>query len=1497
MTSETANNTVDNPSNGGTVGRDEPLTVTALDGASITLDLTDDETLRAWRQAAISGGLPEPGRDRWQQLRAGVVNMWEFDAAEYWTADGRAQFVGGNEQGKSTMMTMTTLTMLTGDLSPRYVDTFGESHRTFRYYLEPTDDPKDRRPTKDQLNRGWTWVEYGRRGENGPEFFTTLLFVQARRTSPTVAKHWITHRGPERIRAGLTLLREQATVPAADLPTLPGLTRHPNGQEYVKTVASVLFGFTDPQRLRTVVELLKTLRTPKLGNRLNPSWVVDRIREALPPLDTSEINELADGWDQLGQLAQDRDDAREAQEAVTAYLRSTWNPWADALLRRAADDLVSAVTILDGVTRERSRAEQQEKKAREECEAAEAAEQENEADRRITTSRRNTLIASRAYHAAAAAGRQVVDLTEQAKRAREDEGERAKTANDARAKAHQADGDFGRALGDLEQTQQELTAQVELAATAGTGAGLPDAAAWAAAHDSQRLLTAIRHRSEHVAHARRRADKVKEATNRHERTLALLADAERREHQRQMAHEAAEGGYESAAQALSDELEAWAAAVSQLERVAPPNAPSRERWLAMVISACEQPRPAQTLARLVRDEWLTPELEPVTAAAITSHNAAAAAIDRAEKLNAEASEVEAEPTPVPTNPHLWQRRTRPTSGPAGAPLWELLDPLPHLTDTQIAGLEAALAGAGLLDAWVTPDGLWAADRDGHEQVLTLATPSDHTDDDRLRAVLTLAEKVQDGQPLAALARTAGWVLDSVIWHKDTIETADTRASGTNQDGARGACVHVASGGSWMTPTTTGRAVPSANGASLLGASARETARARRVSELREQAHKEREDAEEHTRNAERNRELAERLHSLAQAAPDDIALIDAARALASAATELEAAQRDRHDRNQTAEAAEGAKDQAQADLVEYAAEHNLIVARLPETETALHQARLEADRLGFRVSELAREQRNVDGKQLLANQFRAAADEAEHLALVSKSRRENLDVALQAAEDALESTDQELLANAERLDARIEELEDERKKLNIRIRDLGREVVKATSVLETIEDKRREAEESRTEKLAAWWVPVDAGFAAARGIDTGDATRTLSAAVNQVRALRADRRPPRGWPDTTAGTGGDKERDQILNRLRDRLSGQDLVALNNTLHRTGGRTAFIEHDEDTGLPQVRVMVDSSGTTLEPAAAVRALEAKAAELGELHDEQMHEVMQELLSSTFVDHLRAKVKETEKLINDVNVVLSKHPTGTTRTVVRLQRKAVPEHVGGYHVLQRLLTDGIDSPAVQEQVQTFLAGQIRAAQDEGHATGQDWKELVIDNLDYRNWFAVVTEWRVLASAKEGASQKWTELTTARHGQDSGGGKVMTMVQPLLATLATLYQTSQTSPRPLWLDEAFDGLDPGNISSLLGMLVEFDFDFLLAGPKTLVASRHVPCAAVWMVNRAPAPLPGVDLGLWLFAGGTQERLPMAAHTWAPVDSTTAVLASDDENSDGVGSADAHHQHQGLWE
>jgi hypothetical protein len=54
-----------------------------------------------------------------------------------------------------------------------------------------------------------------------------------------------------------------------------------------------------------------------------------------------------------------------------------------------------------------------------------------------------------------------------------------------------------------------------------------------------------------------------------------------------------------------------------------------------------------------------------------------------------------------------------------------------------------------------------------------------------------------------------------------------------------------------------------------------------------------------------------------------------------------------------------------------------------------------------------------------------------------------------------------------------------------------------------------------------------------------------------------------------------------------------------------------------------------------------------------------------------------------------------------------------------------------------------------------------------------------------------------------------------------------------------------------MLRLLVDFDLDFLLAGPAPLVAAAQVPAAAVWIISRAPAPTPGVDLSLMLWLAG----------------------------------------------
>ncbi len=403
--------------------------------------------------------------------------------------------------------------------------------------------------------------------------------------------------------------------------------------------------------------------------------------------------------------------------------------------------------------------------------------------------------------------------------------------------------------------------------------------------------------------------------------------------------------------------------------------------------------------------------------------------------------------------------------------------------------------------------------------------------------------------------------------------------------------------------------------------------------------------------------------------------------------------------------------------------------------------------------------------------------------------------------------------------------------------------------LERAGSDREIAEAERDLALMAWWGPVDAGLAQSRGLPEAT-SRVITHALTQARAARDTLRPT-NWPEAPEATA---EKDSRVNAAWSRVSGSALIELRAVLESSGGRSVTVLDAEETGaLPAVSVLVDSSGTQVDPVEAIARLGEQTDKLAQLHDEKMQEVLVELLSSTFVEHLRERLGAVVELLAHVNKVLAAHPTGANSTTLRLKRMPAQGQQTAFEVLGALESGFVDSEVVQQQVRAFLEQQIREAQELGRASAREWKDHLGDLLDYRCWFEVVTDYRV-------GDASWRSLTKEVHAKDSGGGKVVTLMQPLLATLVALYDESASAPRPLWLDEAFTGVDDDNRATMLDLLVTFDLDFLLAGPGTLVAAAQVPSAAVWYVTRAPAPHPGVDLSLLLWAGRTLTAVPLPA-------------------------------------
>jgi len=310
--------------------------------------MTTSEELTSWRVAAVEGRLPDPARsDRWQPQRAGVVNLWEYDAAEVWYADGRMQLQGANESGKSTLMTLTTLLLLAGEISSHNIDTLGQGDKHFRYYVEPTDHALDRRDTSARKNRGWAWLEFGK----GTEFFTLLLFAEARRADAKLTVNWCTLSGHVRVRSGLSLTTAGLVTDPAQFRDVPGFVMHPSGTAYREAIGRTLYG-TDEAWLNQLNRILRVVRTPQIGHKIDLKFLTSAFRTALPPIAEDEINQLADGWEQLQRLRDERDEADRALAAVTEFSRRAWRPWADAVIRAATDPVTAAASALTQITRE-----------------------------------------------------------------------------------------------------------------------------------------------------------------------------------------------------------------------------------------------------------------------------------------------------------------------------------------------------------------------------------------------------------------------------------------------------------------------------------------------------------------------------------------------------------------------------------------------------------------------------------------------------------------------------------------------------------------------------------------------------------------------------------------------------------------------------------------------------------------------------------------------------------------------------------------------------------------------------------------------------------------------------------------------------------------------------------------------------------------------------------------------------------------------------------------
>jgi uncharacterized protein (TIGR02680 family) len=1357
--------------------------------------------------------LPEPALERWQPLRAGLVDLFYYDTEEFWFRDGRLLLRGNNGTGKSKVLALMLPFLLDGELSP---------HR-----VEPDADPKKKmewnlllggaHPYPERL--GYTWLEFGRVDEHGDPVFRTLGCGLKAVSGKGIARHWyfVTE---QRIGAGLELVDATGTALSRDrLGDALGEhgTVYDRARNYRRAVDEALFGFGE-QRYGALVNLLVQLRQPQLSKRPSEKALSAALTEALPPLDQAVVADVAEAF---RSLEEDRESLRamtEAHNAAKSFL-GHYSRYARIASRRRAARPRAAQAEYRRVGENLAAAETAHQQAEEALAAAQARLAELRADRQRLQARDEALRASPEMRSAHELDR----AAENARKLTEDAGRRARERDSASGKVtirrerhEHAESRLATARTTFDSARGAAKEAAELARIAGPHLERIDTAL-AESPDVARL------RADAERLAARQKDAIDQVT-----TMIRAVD--------QAGHELTE------ACRKAGELDAEADELAERRALADARVTERGAELITAVrrhlddaTELRLDDPAATLAEL--ELWIetTNGANPAVAAVGVAGHAAAADLARAdhgreaeetaarrrvEELTAEIERLERgdhSAPPVPYTRHNAAREDR-----AGAPFWQLVDFTADVGSAARAGLEAALEGAGILDAWVTPAGELLAP-DTEDVVLH---PRGRTGGTTLSAALVPAVDRENPHANAVSDETVAALLGSI---------------GLGGDGE----TWVRDDGAYRIGVLTGAWHKTA--AEYVGRGAREAARRARLAVLSAELSTV---ESELAALAEARRVLRARQATLTaevSGLPSDAELREAHSYVKRLAEEL---QRLIVKQANAAAAVTTATERAEAARVTL--EEGATDAGLPATTAELS----EVDRgLGtYRVA-LAGLWPTVGAVAEASREAREAVDELDeaehHLA-------ETAELAETAQHEAAGATErhQTLLetvgsAVAE-LQARLTEVAEAVRVNETEAEAAGRERDRAIEARGNANGQR----ERLTEELQ---VATAERAAAADSLRRFAATGLLAVALPDLAVPD----PEEPWaPDPTVRLAR-RMNDELADTLDDdnawdraqKRVNEELKALTDTLSRQGSRASG-ELLED-GLV---VEVEFRGKPATVPELTGALATEVTDRERLLSEREREILENHLVNEVASTLQELISAAEAQVARMNTELDERPTSTGMRL-RLQWRPREDGPAGLAAArERLLRQTADAWSEEDRAAVGGFLQARIAEVRTRDAAGTWLEHLTEALDYRAWNRFVIQ--------RHQNGQWKPAT----GPASGGERVLAASVPLFAAASSHYASagSPHAPRLVTLDEAFAGVDDNARAKYLGLLAAFDLDVVMTSEREWGCYPEVPGLAISQLSRTD-DVAAVLVTNWEWNGRKRTKVERAPAATEPEPVTAA--------------------------
>ncbi|HET6187022.1 MAG TPA: TIGR02680 family protein, partial [Trebonia sp.] len=785
-------------------------------------------------------------------------------------------------------------------------------------------------------------------------------------------------------------------------------------------------------------------------------------------------------------------------------------------------------------------------------------------------------------------------------------------------------------------------------------------------------------------------------------------------------------------------------------------------------------------------------------------------LTRAGELAEEIGRLRAGGHDAPPVPHTRAPAIR--DGRPGAPLWRVTDFAPGLADDERAGLEAALEAAGILDAWVTPDGNLV---DGDVIVVSGFAP---VTGESCASLLVPAIDPHDLQAGALRAEPVASVLSAI---------------GRGPGNAGGRAAWVTTDGRWSNGVLSGAWRKDAAG--YIGEGAREAARRARIEQL--------------------ERELdAER--AMIDGLDADLAVITVRQN--RVADEHRSVPPDDGVREAHTKAAERREQLAQARIV-----HAETVAQLQHRQGELAAAQVRAAEFAADVSlpadtgDLAAVRDGLGAYRVALAALWPAA-EAAHAAIraaadaeseFAGSRQLLLEASERAAEEreaagAAATTYQELLATVgtavEELQRRLAGVTDalgRNKAAHGAARDRERDAIGASGKADgergrlrtDVEDAMRQRDDAVREFQA---------FAA---------TGLLRVAVTSQEIPDVEH-PWAATPTVVLARAVNAELDSVddadgpWDRIQKRVTEEHKLLADSMA--THGHSAGLTLSEGV----IVIDVVFQGRSHDLPGLAEALAAEVEQRTTLLSAREREILENHLLNEVAGTLHELIAAAEAEVRQMNDELESRPTSTGMKLrlIWQQARNAPEGLDRVRLKLRQTIDAW-SAADRALVGAFLQQRIAAEHADNPAAG--WAEALTSALDYRGWHEFAIQ-----RYQDG---QWRPAT----GPASGGERALVVSVPLFAAASSHYKSAGNphAPRLIALDEAFAGVDDDSRAKCLGLLATFDMDVVMTSEREWGCYPQVPGLGISHLARQD----GIDAVLvtpWRWDGRERRRTERAA-------------------------------------